>query len=134
MKKRSKKPHISLFQSKVIAIIRSVPEGRVVSYGQVALYAGFPLAARQVGWILRSTKEDLPWWRVINNTGRISIEGNWHADKTLQKKLLEQDGVEVSPEMKVDMDKYRFIAGEKLLRKYELPKKYVEKISVKYKF
>lgn len=123
---------MSPFKDRVITIIRSVPEGKVVSYGQVALYAGLPRAAREVGWILRSSKEDMPWWRVINNKGFISIEGNWQADKMTQKQLLEAEGIEVSDDMMVDMEKYRFIADEKQLKEFQLPADYIEKIIVKY--
>lgn len=124
---------MSSFKDRVIAIIRSVPEGKVVSYGQVALYAGLPRAAREVGWILRGSKEDMPWWRVINNKGIISIEGNWQADKRTQKQLLEAEGVEVSDKMEVDMEKYRFIANEEQLKKFQLEPEYIQKIISKYK-
>jgi methylated-DNA-protein-cysteine methyltransferase related protein len=120
------------FKDKVVAIIRSVPQGKVISYGQVALYAGLPRAAREVGWILRGSKEDMPWWRVINNKGVISIEGNWQADKRTQKQLLEADGVEVSSDMIVDMDKYRFIANEEQLKQFQLEPEYIRKIIEKY--
>jgi methylated-DNA-protein-cysteine methyltransferase-like protein len=51
----------------------------------------------------------VPWWRVINNAGQISIKGNWTADKELQGLLLRKDGVKVSKELRIDMEKYRFI-------------------------
>ena len=123
---------MSPFKDKVITIVRSVPEGKVVSYGQVALYAGLPRAAREVGWILRGTKEDLPWWRVINNKGVISIEGNWQADKMTQKKLLEAEGIVVSDEFIVDMEKYRFIANKTQLKEFQLEPAYIQKIIDKY--
>ena len=54
--------------------MQHIPYGRVVSYGQVAAYVGVPRGARQVGWTLRRLEDiDIPWWRVINNEGRISI-------------------------------------------------------------
>ena len=123
---------MSPFKDHVIAIICSIPKGKVVSYGQIALYAGLPRAAREVGWILRGTKEDLPWWRVINNKGVISIEGNWHADKMTQKKLLEQEGVDVSGDFIIDMEKYRFIANEEQLKEFQLEPEYIKKIIDKY--
>lgn len=123
---------MSPFKARVITIIRSVPRGKVVSYGQVALYAGLPRAAREVGWILRGSKEDMPWWRVINNAGKISIEGNWQADKRTQKQLLEADGVDVSQDMIVDMEKYRFIADEVQLKKFQLEPEYIQKVIEKY--
>lgn len=125
---------MSPFKDRVITIIRLVPEGKVVSYGQVALYAGLPRAAREVGWILNGTegKVDLPWWRVINNKGYLSIRGTQLHDKELQKKLLEAEGIPVSDGFIVDMEKYRFVANENQLQKFQLPDEYIEKIIVKY--
>ncbi len=124
----------SPFAKKVIQVIQSIPRGKVVSYGQVAAYIGIPRAARQVGWILRSLEEgvSMPWWRVVNNTGRISIEGNLHNDKELQKKLLQQEGVAVNDDYILNIEKYRFIADNELLVKWQLPKEYREKILEKY--
>ena len=98
------------FKQRVISFIKNVPKGKVVSYGQVAAAAGSPRAARQVGGILRSLDEDqhVPWWRVINNQGLISIKGNWTATKELQKALLEKEGIKVNKDFVVDMEKYRY--------------------------
>lgn len=100
------------FREKVLGLVRSVPQGRVVSYGQVAAAAGSPRAARQVGGVLRGMKDEeskiVSWWRVINNQGIISIKGNWTATKEIQKELLMREGVEVSEEFVVDIHKYRF--------------------------
>jgi methylated-DNA-protein-cysteine methyltransferase-like protein len=107
---------MSDFRTAVINLIKQVPRGRVVSYGQVAAAAGRPRAAREVGWVLRSTgggpsggpDSGLPWWRVINREGRISIKGNFESTPDLQRQLLEAEGIEVSADMLVDMEKYRF--------------------------
>ena len=100
------------FKAKVINFIKTIPKGMVVSYGQVAAACGKPQGAREVGRILRNLDIDgnsrIPWWRVLNNRGVISIKGNWTADKELQKLLLKKDGVKVSEELEVDMGKYRF--------------------------
>lgn len=94
------------FKAKVISIIKKIPKGKVASYGQVAAAAGSPRAARQVGGVLKSIdceKLGVPWWRVINSKGEISIKGNWTADKKTQKELLEREGVKVLKDFKVDM-------------------------------
>jgi len=99
------------FREKVINFIKKVPKGKVVSYGQVAAVAGSPRAPRQVGSILRSldvSEDKIPWWRVINNQGIISIKGNWTASKELQKNLLIKDGIKVSNGFAIDMEKYRY--------------------------
>ena len=126
----------SEFKQKVIEMIRLVPSGKVVSYGQVAAYIGVPRAARQVGGTLRSLEGnvDLPWWRVINNQGKITIKGNWHNDKNIQKKLLESEDIIVSSDYTLDIKKYRFIADYKLLKKFKLPDQYITLIRSKYGF
>lgn len=98
------------FPEKVIEAIKKIPKGRVVSYGQVASYCGSPRASRQVGWSLRRLDGDnrLPWWRVINKAGYISIKGNEIATPLLQKNFLESEGVEVSEDFRVDMKKYNY--------------------------
>jgi len=98
---------MTIFTETVLTIIKSIPKGKVASYGQVALLAGQPRAARQVGWILNQLSDDkTPWWRVINNSGRTSIK---HAEfgAMLQKELLEKEGVVVSDNFDIDIEKYR---------------------------
>lgn len=123
----------SKFKQKVIEAVLQIPPGKVVSYGQIAVYIGVSRAARQVGWILRQVgpEVNIPWWRVINQKGKISIDGNLNADRALQRKLLEADGIEVK-DFQVDMDKYRFIADGKLLKKLQLKEEYIEKNSYKF--
>src|SRR5215472_18757555 len=55
--------------------IRTIPKGKVASYGDVARAAGFPGAARQVVWALRATSAGLPWHRVVGGGGRILLPG-----------------------------------------------------------
>lgn len=100
------------FREKVLSAIRRVPKGRVVSYGQVAAAVGSARAARQVGGVLRGLSIDnnkVPWWRVINNQGVISIKGNWTANKELQASILKKEGVKIGKDFTVDMKKYRFL-------------------------
>lgn len=97
------------FQQKIIEAVKLIPEGKVVSYGQVALYIGMPRGAREVGWALSDMDPDsLPWWRVINNAGRISIKGNNYVDANNQKELLEAEGVQVSDKFEINIETYRF--------------------------
>jgi len=81
------------FTKEVIRIISSIPEGKVIPYGQVASLAGNHRAARQVSWILRSSSDkfNLPWHRVVNSRGGISLPE--HDGGHLQKTLLEKEGV-----------------------------------------
>jgi methylated-DNA-protein-cysteine methyltransferase-like protein len=83
----------------------------VATYGQIAEYAGFRGAARQVAFILHSSsqKEDLPWHRIINASGTISLKrGHGHE---LQKKLLKDEGVVFDPADRIDLVRFRW-SGE----------------------
>ena len=84
----------SNFYKKVYELVKKIPRGKVVSYGQVAALLGKPRSARLVGWALAKCPTDVPWQRVINRQGMISIE-NMNAPKELQAELLTKDGVKV---------------------------------------
>ncbi len=124
----------SEFTQKVITVIQSVPQGKVVSYGQVAAYIGVPRAARQVGWTLRNLETDvsLPWWRVINNAGRITIKGNFHNTPDIQRKLLQADGIVVTEDFTINIEAYRFKASNELLKTWKLSDTYREQVLTKY--
>lgn len=98
------------FAKQVITIIRQIPRGNVATYGQVAALAGSPRAAIMVGQILQRSADDLPWQRVINAQGRISII-NMAFPAEVQADLLRQEGVTVHEKNRsywVDLTKYRW--------------------------
>lgn len=101
---------MSNFKQRVIDFVTIIPKGKVVSYGQVAAVAGSPRASRQVGRILMGLDPNtkIPWWRVINNQGIISIKGNWTVTKESQAILLRGDGVKVNENLTLDIEHYRF--------------------------
>ena len=80
--------------TKIYAVVRRIPAGKVATYGQVAELAGLPNHARLVGYALHAAAEGstLPWHRVVNAQGRISIRGSASATVT-QRVRLEQEGV-----------------------------------------
>lgn len=80
------------FTNRVIHIIKSIPEGQVMTYGEVARAAGSPRAARQVVRILHtlSETEALPWHRVVNKDHEIATPG---LTAQIQKELLANEGV-----------------------------------------
>lgn len=81
----------------MLEVVRAVPHGRVVTYGQVAALAGNVHAARQVGAVLHGLgahEEDVPWHRVINASGGISTFKVGAGE--LQVALLRSEGVEVT--------------------------------------
>ncbi len=125
---------MSPFKNQVLTIVRSIPEGKVVSYGQVALYAGLPRAARQVGWILNGTEGriDLPWWRVVNTKGYLSIRGTQYTDKELQAKLLRAEGVQVAEDFTLSMKRYRYLPTAEELARFDLDESYIRLLLDKY--
>ncbi len=90
------------------AVIRAIPPGRVMTYGDVAAYAGRPRQARRVGYALAvSNDQDVPWWRVINAQGSISERTRDGGSESMQRDLLEAEGVEFTLERRVDLDRFR---------------------------
>ena len=77
-------------------VCRSIPYGKVASYGQIAFLCGAPRNARQVGYALRTDKlgKNIPAHRIVNSKGQLS--GAWHfGSSDLQKELLESEGIEL---------------------------------------
>ena len=101
---------MTLLQQRLIAIVNKIPKGKVASYGQVAVWMGMPRGARAVGWLLRGMEEVTPhpWWRVVNNEGKITIKGNkWHSGNE-QRQRLEAEGVVIGDDFTFEIEKYRF--------------------------
>ncbi|MBK8987597.1 MAG: MGMT family protein [Chloroflexi bacterium] len=100
------------FYEQVYAVVRRVPRGKVTSYGRIANILGHPHAARAVGYALNALKDkdapayqDVPWQRVVNSQGRISIV-NREYGANVQADLLRAEGVVVSEELKIDLRVY----------------------------
>lgn len=96
------------FTLQVIDIIKNIPKGRVMTYGQIAAAAGNPRAARQVARVLHSLsdKYKLPWHRVVNSKGYIAIKD--YEGHFLQKMMLVNEGVEFSEDQYIDLKKYQY--------------------------
>lgn len=84
--------------------MRSVPRGRVVTYGEVALLAGRPHAAREVGWIAHAGGEGIPWQRVVNRLG--GLAAGYTGGVRGHRRALRRDGVKVGPAFRVDLGRY----------------------------
>jgi len=95
------------FTKEIIKIIQSIPSGKVLTYGGVAMLAGNHQAARTVVWVLNSAHatHQLPWYRVINAKGEIALKGE---GKELQQQLLEAEGVTFDAKGRIDLDIYRW--------------------------
>jgi methylated-DNA-protein-cysteine methyltransferase-like protein len=100
----SSETHLT-FTARVVGLIRAIPHGRVLTYGAVAVMAGNPRAARQVARVLHacSRKEELPWHRVVNREGRISLKPFQGYEE--QRELLEKEGVEFTEDT-LDLERF----------------------------
>jgi methylated-DNA-protein-cysteine methyltransferase-like protein len=96
------------FRERVLDLIANIPEGRVMTYGQLAEVAGMPRHARAVGDILHglSLETDLPWWRVINSSGKISTYKVGTGE--YQRGLLEKEAVQFDANGKIKLEQYRW--------------------------
>jgi methylated-DNA-protein-cysteine methyltransferase-like protein len=90
--------------ARVHALVRRVPRGRVVTYGQVASLLGVPRAARMVGQAMRVCPADVPWHRVVNGRGTISRRGDG-SGMLSQRLLLEGEGVRFA-RGRIDLARY----------------------------
>lgn len=93
---------------RIYAVVRRIPRGRVATYGQVATLAGLTNAARQVGYALHglSVSTVLPWHRVINSAGRISLRPE--SGGIEQRFRLLKEGVLVDAAGRIPLRRYQW--------------------------
>ena len=97
---------VSIFSKRAIGIMKKIPSGKVCTYGQIATLAGNNRGARQVVRLLNSSweKENLPWHRIVNSKGTISLRSGDGYE--MQKSLLEAEGVEFNAKDKIDFKRF----------------------------
>lgn len=95
------------FLMQIFAVIHQIPRGKVTTYGEIAKLAGYPGYARHVGKALGNLPKDskLPWHRVINSQGKISLKGE-HLIR--QKNRLVEEDVEVGVAGNVSLRRYKW--------------------------
>ncbi|MEG2462909.1 MAG: MGMT family protein [Acinetobacter sp.] len=93
----------------IFQVIAQIPYGRVASYGQIARLAGIPKHSRLVGYVLKHMDADssLPWYRVINSQGKISLSKLNDQGQNIQAQLLMAEGILVIGE-KVKMKEFQW--------------------------
>lgn len=98
---------MTFFES-VYEVVKRIPKGKVLTYGDVARAVGAPRSARQVGWALHSNPQPvvIPCHRVVFGDGRLT-EGFAFGGKEVQKALLEAEGVQFENDV-IDLKKYRW--------------------------
>jgi len=85
------------FRDEVFRLVKSIPNGRVMTYGQIAALCGHPGAAQVVGQIAHFGPEELPWHRVVNIKGGMASGFTW-GGRQGQAKMLADEGVVVADE------------------------------------
>lgn len=106
---------------RIWSVVRRIPRGRVATYGQIARIAGLPRQARMVGYALNALPSDgakrgdavnsVPWQRVINAQGRISLRA-FAGSEVVQRKLLEREGVKFDAKARVDLERFGWKASQ----------------------
>ncbi len=112
----SNPPDPKAYATKVYEIVRAIPSGRVMTYGQIAALIPPPprvdplqyekLSPRWVGSAMAQCPDDLPWQRVINSQGKVSARPGY--GPMVQRKLLEQEGVVFDEKDRVDLGRYEW--------------------------
>ena len=101
------------FYERVYRIVAAIPAGKVVTYGDIARMLGRPRGGRLVGWAMRHCPEGLPWYRVVNAQGRLSVTARYPDGRLMQQALLEEEGVVFDAEGRLDVVRYAWTGGER---------------------
>lgn len=97
----------------VYRMVRRIPRGRVMTYGQIASFLVGGLSPRAVGWALHGCPDDVPWQRVVNASGGCSTDRLPDIPPGLQRALLEAEGVRFRANGTVDLDRHRWTPQSK---------------------
>jgi len=100
---------VNAFREAVLSLVAVIPQGWVVTYGQIARVAGYPRRPRQVGMVLKGLPEgtELPWHRVVNAKGLVPSRGRfWGALVQIQR--LRDEGIEVADDGALDLDRWQW--------------------------
>ena len=96
-----------LYRERVYAVVRQIPAGKVMTYGQLAIILGEGYTARTVGYVMHGSDEGVPWQRVINSQGKCST-GRLTIPLNLQQELLEAEGVVFNASGKCDLREFQW--------------------------
>ena len=103
-------PSTSSFDRQVYAMVGRIPTARLATYGQIAELIGAWGCARQVGWALRRLPlpSELPWHRVVNAAGRISLSPGREGSDWIQRQLLIAEGIPVDGQGRLPLALHRW--------------------------
>jgi methylated-DNA-protein-cysteine methyltransferase-like protein len=97
--------------AKVYELVRKIPRGRVMTYGQIATQLGGRLSPRAVGWAMHGCPKGVPWQRVVNARGTCSTDQLPGTPYGLQRSLLEREGIKFRPTGSLDLERYQWSPG-----------------------
>ncbi len=97
----------SVFEA-VYTLVRAIPRGRVMTYGQISALLGSRISPVAVGWAMHSCPEGVPWHRVVNASGGCSTDRMPDLPPGLQRALLEAEGVEFFLDGTIEVERYRW--------------------------
>jgi methylated-DNA-protein-cysteine methyltransferase-like protein len=99
------------FDERVQQVVAQIPPGQLATYGQIAEFIGAYGCARQVGWALRRLvlPSEVPWHRVVNAQGRISMSLSREGSDWMQRELLLAEGIPVDEQGRLPLSRYRWL-------------------------
>jgi methylated-DNA-protein-cysteine methyltransferase-like protein len=100
------------YRERVYALVRRIPSGRVMTYGQIAELLGEGYTPRTVGFVMHGSPDGTPWHRVLNAQGKCST-GRVVLPHDKQQRMLEQEGVEFDKDARCDLQQFLFIPKKK---------------------
>jgi methylated-DNA-protein-cysteine methyltransferase-like protein len=105
------------YRERVYKIVRRIPRGRVMTYGQIAYMLGEGYTPRTVGFVMHGADEkETPWHRVINSQGKCST-GRIVLPADKQQRLLEREGVQFDAAGRCDLEEFLWKPKRKAVRK-----------------
>ena len=116
-------------KEKIESLVRKVPRGRVITYGQVATLLGMPRAARAVGWTAHFGATDVPWQRVVNRHGRVAP--GWPGGMAAHAAALDAEGLSVNENWEVDLARYQWLPSPRVAAGLELSPEALESLRAK---
>ena len=97
-----------IYRERVFEIVRRIPRGRVMTYGQIAAILGEGYTPRTIGFVMHASGNKIPWHRVINSQGACST-GRVVLPSDKQQRMLEREGVKFNDRNRCDLERYLWI-------------------------